>query len=74
MFKWRWELTLGEIFTNFDSVSCIWIRRTSVSTYIFCFLKGTSYPSSTVYMNKYFVNGDTSGPKLLRYNEIVCYV
>ena len=43
MFKWRWELTLGEIFTNFDS----WIMYMDKT--FFVSQGGTSYPSSTVY-------------------------
>ena len=48
MFKWRWELTLGKYLQISTRGSCIWIRRTSVSTYIICFPGGTSYPSYTV--------------------------
>ena len=30
MYKWRWKLIVEEIFTDFNSVLCIRIRRTSV--------------------------------------------
>ena len=49
MFKWRWELTLGEIFTNFDSWS-MHMDKTYLGYYVlFLFPQGgTSYPSYTV--------------------------